>query len=82
MFANSFVIIVLIIVTGVPALIFLMWAVLNGQFEHIDASADQIFDDEEMRYSRPWETAGQQSARVSTHGLPIQDPWNDWKKWL
>lgn len=82
MFANSFVIIFLIIITGVPVLIFLVWAALNGQFEDVDSSADQIFDDEEMTYSRPWETAEQQSARVSNYGLPIQDPWNDWKKWL
>ena len=82
MFANSIAIIVLIIVTGLPVLFFLLWAVFDGQFDQIDATAEEIFDTDELRYPRPWETSQQQEARVSVYGRPIIDPWNDWRRWL
>jgi cbb3-type cytochrome oxidase maturation protein len=82
MFANSISVIVLIVVTGLPALLFLLWAVSHGQFDQMEATAEEIFDTDELRYPRPWETAQQQEARVSAYGRPILDPWNDWRKWL
>lgn len=82
MFANSFAIILLSLVVGIPPLVFLFLAITHGQFDNIGATADSIFEVEELRYSRPWETRRQADERMQQHGGLLPNPQSEWERWL
>jgi len=82
MFANSVSVILLGLIVGLPPLLFLVWGLRNGQFEHLDESALAIFEDEELRYLRPWEKPRQVSDRIQKYGKLLPARHEGWKKWL
>ncbi|MCB5191474.1 cbb3-type cytochrome oxidase assembly protein CcoS [Methylobacillus arboreus] len=82
MLANSFVIILLSLAVGIPPLIFLFMALTSGQFDHVDAMADSIFEADEMRYFRPWENRKQAQQRLEQHGGLLNNPNREWERWL
>ncbi|MDR5171400.1 hypothetical protein IHQ56_06180 [Methylobacillus flagellatus] len=82
MLANSFAIILLSLVVGIPPLVFLFFAISHGQFDNIGATADSIFEVEELRYSRPWETREQAEERMQRHGGLLRNPQREWERWL
>jgi cbb3-type cytochrome oxidase maturation protein len=81
MFANSIAVVLLALVVGVPTLLFLIWGLRYGQFEDMHASSMVIFDDEELRYRRPWERPLQSGERVQHYGSLLHGH-QDWRKWL
>ena len=81
MFANSIAVIVLGLLVGLPAVLFLIWGLRHGQFENLHASSMVIFDDEELRYQRPWEKSTQLQERETSYGSLLQGH-QDWRKWL
>lgn len=81
MFANSISVILLGILVGVPPLIMLVWGILHGQFDELETWSESIFDDEELRYSRPWEKPAQARERIASYGQLINGK-EGWHKWL
>lgn len=81
MFADSLLIVLLILALGVPALVFLFWAVRQGQFDNLDEASAAILDESDLRTVRPWENARQAQERVDRYGQPLNSPQR-WSKWL
>jgi cbb3-type cytochrome oxidase maturation protein len=81
MFANSVAVILLVLCTGLPTLLLLWWALRHGQFENLHDSSESIFDEEELRYIRPWENRRQAKERISAFGSPLSGK-GGWTKWL
>ncbi|MCB5186640.1 hypothetical protein LG200_01325 [Methylobacillus caricis] len=82
MFANSFVLIVLTLVIGLPPLVFLFIALAAGQLDDAGSTAESIFEAGELRYSRPWETQKQSQERVQHYGSLVSNPRWEWERWL
>ncbi|ABE49703.1 hypothetical protein [Methylobacillus flagellatus] len=82
MLANSFAIILLSLIVGIPPLVFLFLAIAHGHFDNIGNTADSIFEAEELRYSRPWETRQQAEERMRQHGGLLRNPQQEWERWL
>lgn len=82
MFANSITVIILSLLVGLPPLIFMAWGLRTGQFENLDETSESIFEEEELRYLRPWEKPAQVSERVRTYGTLLPASREGWKKWL
>ena len=81
MFANSIAVILLVLLIGLPTLMLLIWSLRTGQFENLHVSSESIFDEEELRYVRPWENRKQAQERVSRFGKPLEIR-EGWIKWL
>jgi cbb3-type cytochrome oxidase maturation protein len=81
MFANSVAVILLVLLIGLPTLMLLIWSLRTGQFENLHVSSESIFDEEELRYVRPWENRKQAQERVSRFGKPLEIR-EGWIKWL
>jgi len=79
---NSFTLILLSIVVGLPPLFILFWAIWKGHFDETDKTADSIFDEYELRYARPWETQKQTQSRIEKHGTLTINPFAEWERWL
>jgi len=82
MFANSITVIILSLLVGLPPLIFMAWGLRTGQFENLDETSESIFEEEELRYLRPWEKPTQVRERVRTYGSLLPAAREGWKKWL
>ncbi|SNR86156.1 hypothetical protein SAMN05192560_1485 [Methylobacillus rhizosphaerae] len=82
MFANSVVLITLTLVIGLPPLVCLFMALSAGQLDDGGSSAESIFEEQELRYSRPWETRRQMQDRVQQHGNLMNNPRAEWERWL
>lgn len=82
MFANSISVILLGLLISIPPLLFLAWGLRNGQFENLDESSEVIFEDEELRYLRPWEKPWQVRERMRTYGKLLTPTHEGWRKWL
>jgi hypothetical protein len=81
MFANSYYVILLGLLVGIPTLIFLFLAFKKGHFNELDKVSYFIFDEEDLRYVRPWESHRQKVERVEQHGAALP-PRTEWFKWL
>ena len=82
MFTNSFTLILLSIVIGLPSLFILFWAIWKGHFDETEKTADSIFDEDELRYARPWESQQQIQTRIEKHGALTRNPFAEWERWL
>lgn len=80
MFADSHYVVLLGLLVGIPTLIFLFLAYTSGHFDALERVSNLIFDEEELRYVRPWETHGQTAERIAQHGpaLPARQEWTKW----
>jgi cbb3-type cytochrome oxidase maturation protein len=81
-FANSVSVILLGLIIGLPPLLFLAWGLRNGQFENLDETSLEIFEEEELRYLRPWEKPRQASERMQQYGKLLPPKTEGWRKWL
>jgi cbb3-type cytochrome oxidase maturation protein len=81
MFADSYYVILLGLLVGIPTLIFLLWALVAGHFDQLDANAFLIFDEEDLNAIRPWETHTQRRERIRHYGSPL-NAQPEWFKWL
>lgn len=82
MFANSFAVVLLGLLVGVPVLFFLVWGLKNNQFDNLAVNSLVIFDENDLRYARPWETDSQIKERVNTYGNLLPATGEGWQKWL
>lgn len=82
MFANSVTVILLGLIIGLPPLLFLAWGVRHGQFENLDETSESIFEEEELRYLRPWEKPWQVCERIQAYGSLLPARHEGWRKWL
>lgn len=82
MFANSFILILLTLAIGLPPLVFLFMALAAGHLDDDGSSAASIFEAEELRYARPWESRRQLQDRVQQHGYLLNNPRPEWERWL
>jgi cbb3-type cytochrome oxidase maturation protein len=78
MLAASGVLILLSILVGIVGFGFLVWGLLNGQFDELEAQAMVPLDEEDLRLLRPWETPSQCEQRVRDHGTLLQARDSDW----
>lgn len=78
MFTTSMAVLVLGVGLGGIALIFLLWAFKSGQFDDLESWAMLVFEPDELRYVRPWETPEQSAERRRMHGEPIQPKKGEW----
>jgi hypothetical protein len=81
MFADSFYVILLGLLVGIPTLLFLFLGLRAGHFNNLDLAAYTIFDEQDLKYVRPWESQQQKMQRMQQHGESLQSP-TDWIKWL
>ena len=81
MFANSHYVILLGLGVGIPTLLFLFLAFRAGHFDELDQVYYFIFDEEDLRYIRPWESHTQKKERIHRHGPALNSPL-EWTKWL
>jgi hypothetical protein len=63
--------------TLIAALV-LAWGWRRGFFRDLDAQSRVIFEPEDWRFERPWETAVQRLERESAHGAPLAPPPGAW----
>ena len=82
MFANSVSVILLGLIIGLPPLLFLAWGLRHGHFENLDETSESIFEEEELRYLRPWEKPWQVRERIRTDGSLLPARHEGWRKWL
>ncbi len=82
MFADSIAIIALSLTIGLPPLIFLLIGVRHGYFDHVDEASRSIFEENELRYHRPWESQRQMQSRLDHHGPLLSNPTTEWERWL
>lgn len=78
MFADSTLVVLLGLLAGLPSFVLLAWALKQRQFDGLDAAAAAVFDDEELRYERPWETPAQSLERVARYGPTLPAPRGTW----
>lgn len=81
MFANSIAVLILVLLIGLPTLILLIWSLRKGHLENLHAASESIFDEEELRYIRPWEDRTQARDRIARFGQPLEVR-EGWIKWL
>jgi hypothetical protein len=76
MLSPSLAVVLFVVVTGLLAVISLVWALLRGWLDD-DAIASQatvILDPVDLQTERPWETPLQRHERVQAHGPPHAAP--------
>ena len=54
------------------------WAWRWGQFTALDAQSLVIFDADDLRYERPWESPTQRQARIAAYGPPVPAKPGQW----
>ncbi len=81
MFADSVYVILLGLLVGIPTLFFLLMGLRRGHFTQLEITSYAIFDEEELKYVRPWESQQQKLERLQEHGQLQKSP-EDWIKWL
>ena len=72
MLSPSLAIVILVVATGVAALIALGWVIARGWIsdDAIRHQAWSVLDEEDLRAARPWESTEQHAERVAAHGPP------------
>jgi hypothetical protein len=79
MLSPSFALVLLVVGTGLVAVAVLVWAFVRGWVDGDVIARQQvaIFDDEDLRAERPWETSAQRAERVARYGPPLETRWTD-----
>lgn len=79
MLSPSLAIVLLVVGSGLIAVAVLVWAFVRGWIdaEVIDRQKTAIFDPEDLRAERPWETPAQRADRIATYGPPLDAGWTD-----
>ena len=76
MLSPSLALVLLVVGTGLVAVTVLVYAFLRGWIDEdaIERQQTAIFDAEDLRAERPWETSAQRAERVRLYGRPIDPP--------
>jgi hypothetical protein len=56
----------------------LAWAWSRGFLDNLEAQSRVIFEPDDFRTARPWETTGQRIEREAAYGLPIAAEPGEW----
>ena len=56
----------------------LAWAWWRGHFRDLEAQSRVIFEPEDYRLERPWETPVQRLERETVFGAPLEPPPGEW----
>lgn len=75
MLSPSLALVLLVVGTGLIAVAVLVYAFLRGWIDEdaLDRQKVAIFDADDLRAERPWETPAQRAERVALYGPPL-DP--------
>ena len=60
------------------AALVLAWGLWRGFFRNLDAQARVIFEPEDLRLERPWETAVERLERETRYGPPAEPAPGEW----
>jgi cbb3-type cytochrome oxidase maturation protein len=75
---SSLVVVLATFAIGVLALTAFVWAWRRGLFHDLDAQAHVIFEPDDLRLSRRWETPAQRFERETTYGAPLAPRRGEW----
>jgi nitrogen fixation-related uncharacterized protein len=75
---SSLVVILATLAIGVLALTAFVWAWWRGLFRDLDAQSRVIFEPNDLRLHRHWETAAQRAAREHAYGEPLPPRRGEW----
>jgi hypothetical protein len=78
MFADDPILISLVFGLGIVGLVIFGVAFARGAFDAIRDQADVLFEPEDLRLFRPWETPRQLSERRAAHGVLIPPAPGEW----
>lgn len=78
MIPSSLAVIVATAALTLLAALVLLWAWSRGFFDDLDAQARVIFEPDDWRIARPWETAAQRRERAAEHGPPLPPDRGQW----
>ena len=78
MIPSSLVVVVATAALSLLGAFVLVWAWWRGFFRDLDAQARIIFEPEDWRHQRPWETPVQQLEREANHGPLLPPPPGQW----
>jgi len=73
MLSPSLALVLLVVGTGLVAVAVLVYAFLRGWIDEdaLDRQKIAIFDGEDLRAERPWETPAQREERIQRYGPPL-----------
>jgi nitrogen fixation-related uncharacterized protein len=75
---SSLVVVLATLATGVLALTAFVWAWWRGLFHDLDAQSRVIFEPDDLRLSRQWETPAQRVERENAYGAPLAPRRGEW----
>ena len=78
MIPSSLIVIVATAALSLLGALVLVWAWWRGFFHDLDAQARVIFEPEDWRLERPWETPVQRLEREANHGPSLPPPPGEW----
>ena len=78
MIPSSLVVVLATFAIGVLALTAFVWAWWRGLFHDLVAQSRVIFEPEDLRFSRRWETPAQRLERESAYGAPLPPRPGEW----
>ena len=78
MIPSSLVVILATLAIGVLALAAFVWAWWRGLFHDLDAQSRVIFEPDDLRLSRQWETPAQRVEREHAYGAPLAPRRGEW----
>ena len=73
--------VVVIVATAMLTLIaagVLGWAMRRGFLGNLEAQAFAVFDDDDLRMERPWESSGERGERERLYGAPLAPSRGEW----
>jgi nitrogen fixation-related uncharacterized protein len=75
---SSLVVVLATLAIGVLALTAFVWAWWRGLFRDFDAQSRVIFESDDLRLSRQWETPAQCVEREHAYGAPLAPRRGEW----
>ena len=78
MIPSSLVVILATAALTLLAALVMFWAWSRGLFRDLDAQARVIFEPEDCRLERPWESPPQRREREQQHGPLLPAPRGEW----
>ena len=78
MIPSSLAVVLTTFAIGALAIAAFVWAWWRGQFHDLDAQARVIFEPEDLRLRRRWETPAQRAERENAYGTPLAPRRGEW----
>jgi len=75
---SSLVVVLATFAIGALALTVFVWAWRRGMFDDLDAQSRVIFEPDDLRLARRWETPAQRVERENAYGAPLAPRRGEW----